>query len=101
MANFALAAILNISAILNCLETLQAIFDLSWSRLQKYIMKSVLTIIAHEMTIQTLLHTIFGVFFAGSIYRFVISTLHDGLAWCIIYRLYKFIFLVKLFSNIP
>jgi hypothetical protein len=41
------AAILNISAILNCLETLQAIFDLSWSRLQKYIMNSVLIIIAH------------------------------------------------------
>jgi hypothetical protein len=56
MENFALAAILNISAILNCLETLQAIFDLSWSRLRKYIMNSVLTIIAHGTTIQTLLH---------------------------------------------
>jgi hypothetical protein len=42
-----LAAILNISAILNYLNTQQAIFDLSWSRLQKFIMKSVLTIIAH------------------------------------------------------
>jgi hypothetical protein len=54
MANFALAAMLNISANMNCLDTLQAIFDLAWSRLQKYIMKSVLTIIAHGMTIQTL-----------------------------------------------
>jgi hypothetical protein len=47
MAKKNLAAILNISAILNFLNTQQAIFDLSWSRLQKYIMKSVLTIIAH------------------------------------------------------
>jgi hypothetical protein len=55
MANFALAAILNISAILNCLDTLHAIFDLFWSRLQKYIMKSVQTIIAYGITNQTLL----------------------------------------------
>jgi hypothetical protein len=47
MTNFALAAFLNF------LDTLQAIFDLSWSRLQKYIMKSVLTTIAYGMTNQT------------------------------------------------
>jgi hypothetical protein len=47
MANFSLAAILNISAILNFLNTQQAIFDFSWSRLQKNFIKSVLAIIAH------------------------------------------------------
>jgi hypothetical protein len=47
MANFALAAILNISAILNFLTCPSP-------GLQKYIMKSVLTIIAYGMTFQTL-----------------------------------------------
>jgi hypothetical protein len=70
MANFSLAAILNIFAILNCLDTLQTIFDLFWSRLQKYIMKSVLTIIAHGMTIQTPLLFFFTLFLIFSPFFF-------------------------------
>jgi hypothetical protein len=50
MKHLCVAAILNFSAILNCYFS-KFNFSFSWAKLPKYVIRSILNIITHEMTI--------------------------------------------------